>query len=167
LEAGTLSIPEEETSNIDESSSEPPKYVNRILVDDICGAIVAAVKANNAAITVSAQSPSTSIPAVGGIYNLVDDDPAPRRHVVDEANRLVRSTFPNKTKRQTPSSSSSLAASSPPPIQSSFKRPTSRNTGNKRCKNQRLKDAFHWKLLAPTFREGLRICLESYDDVKR
>jgi hypothetical protein len=174
LDAGAFSsqgMPEEEE---DDDNNETPKYINRILVDDICGAMVAAIKANmNTSNAANPESRSTA--SVGSIYNLVDDDPAPRRHVVEEANRLVLSTFQNQLKLQeTPPSSSSSSSSksstlsgassiSPTTLQSSsVKRPTSRSTGNKRCKNHRLKDAFHWTLLAPTYREGLRICLESY-----
>jgi nucleoside-diphosphate-sugar epimerase len=155
-------LPEAEEEGIS-SRNESPKYVNRILVDDICGALIATIKANIAANTDDSQHSA----AGGSIYNLVDDDPAPRRHVVEEANQLVFSTtIPNAIKRQTPSASSLTlgeALSSPKTQKTAVKRSTSRSTGNKRCKNQRLKDAFHWTLLAPTFREGLRICLESYD----
>mmetsp|Transcript_32443 Transcript_32443/g.56525 ORF Transcript_32443/g.56525 Transcript_32443/m.56525 type:complete len:125 (+) Transcript_32443:219-593(+) len=58
----------------EEETLETPKYVNRILVDDICGAIVTA-----------ASSDRPCYEGIGRSYNLVDDNPAPRRDVASEA----------------------------------------------------------------------------------
>lgn len=57
------------------SASEPPKYVNRILVDDISSVLLLAA--------------SSSTSCDGEIYNLVDDYPAPRDEVLDEAYKLL------------------------------------------------------------------------------
>ena len=80
--------PSTDTENMQQPSVEAnavPKYVNRIHVDDICEALIVAIKTNLG---------YSGDPQKGGsIYNLVDDDPAPRRVVVDEANRLVHSVF--------------------------------------------------------------------------
>ena len=143
----------QDTTTNEEAPATTPKYVNRILVDDICGAIIAAVKANANAVT------PASLPAGGATYNLVDDDPAPRRDVVEEANRLVRATIPSPD--DDPAAPKDDTPTITAQIISGRRRPVSRNTGNKRCRNQRLKDDYAWKLLAPTYREGLRICLES------
>lgn len=116
------------------SGDEVPKYVNRILVDDICGAVVAAVRRNSGS-------------NLGGkIYNLVDDDPAPRRQVMTEARSLV-----GNTPALTEDGSSGKAPSR--------RRPISRFTGNKRCRNQSLKNDYGWELVAPTYREGLALLL--------
>jgi len=137
----------------------PPKYVNRILVDDICGAMIAAIQANTANAAESPPYPP------GTIYNLVDDDPAPRREVTAEAVRIVEdarniASSGGATKKEDPPTGGEA-----PTTTAGRRRPTSRNTGNKRCQNQRLKDDYQWKLVAPTYREGLQICLESYREV--
>lgn len=115
-----------------------PKYVNRILVDDICGAIVAAVNAN-------IFDPKMKSTSGGKIYNLVDDDPAPRRDVVAEARKLVSPSTKDASEGDASTSTTT----------SSRRRPSTRNTGNKRCRNQLLKDDYEWKLIAPTYRQGL------------
>ena len=71
----------ENLSQQQDEADTVPKYVNRIHVDDICEALIAAIKTN-------IKDPQKW---GGSTYNLVDDDPAPRRLVVAEANRLVRS----------------------------------------------------------------------------
>jgi nucleoside-diphosphate-sugar epimerase len=121
--------------------STPTKYVNRILVDDICGALVAAIKAN---LQIDRRSP-------GKIYNLVDDDPAPRRSVMAEAQRLVAGSAAETT------NVGNVDGARP---SGSGRRPVSRNTGNKRCRNQRLKEDYGCQLVAPTYREGLALLLE-------
>ena len=55
-----------------------PGYVNRILVDDICGAMLAAASSDQLRHTTGR-----------GVFNLVDDDPAPRQSVIVEAQRLL------------------------------------------------------------------------------
>eukprot|EP00978_Attheya_sp_CCMP212_P037030 scaffold171951_cov50-Attheya_sp.AAC.2 len=125
-----------------DTSTSTPKYVNRILVDDICGALVAAVVAN-------AESNTDIRPTAGTIYNCVDDDPAPRRDVMLEARKLVGAIAPSATDENT----------APAP-----QRPARRRamTGNKRCHNLRLKDDYGWNLLAPTYREGLAYLLKQH-----
>lgn len=129
-------------TNSDTPSTSPsdalPKYVNRILVDDICSAMVAAVKS----------SMSEPMGKQGAIYNLVDDDPAPRQDVMKEAQRLLGITT-NENKE---------VATGTAATKSTTRRPISRSTGNKRCRNQRLKNDFpeYMELrVAPTYREGL------------
>jgi nucleoside-diphosphate-sugar epimerase len=115
-----------------------PKYVNRILVDDICGAMLAAV---------SSDRPRHA----GRAFNLVDDDPAPRQSVIVEARRLR-----GLDEEQVPSPSEEASGSVMP-----NKRRPSRGTGNKRCRNDRLKEEYGWQLKAPTFREGLALLYAS------
>ncbi|CAB9511732.1 Inherit from COG: Nad-dependent epimerase dehydratase [Seminavis robusta] len=125
----------------DNSNNSPPKYVNRILVDDICAAMVVCIQK------------STSMGGKGSTYNLVDDDPAPRRNVMKEARRLLH----------VDDATDSVVATQPK------RRPVSRNTGNKRCLNQRLKDDFpEWvqQRVAPTYREGLAYLLQQHQENK-
>ena len=130
---------EENDSNI-EQVQQTPKYVNRIFVNDICGALLAAIAGDR--------------PRCGGrTYNLVDDDPAPRRSVVAEARRLLA-----KTSQSSERESTSTAAK-----KNTRRRRTSRATGNKRCDNSRLKQEYGWSLKAPTYREGLELLLDNSD----
>ena len=121
----------------EQHTASPPKYVNRILVDDICGAILASIAGDR--------------PRSGGrVYNLADDDPAPRKAVVAEARRLLA-----PTSDETSANIVSKAATK------NTRRRISRGTGNKRCDNSRLKDDYGWRLKAPTYREGLALLLET------
>ena len=126
-------------------SNSTPKYVNRVLVDDICGAVVAAIRTNGA-------KPATDSGGVG-VYNVVDDDPAPRREVVMYARHLRGLDEIQNSGQGRKAVSKDLS----PPLQ---RRPTSRNTGNKRCINTRLKKDYDWQLKAPTFREGLKLLFD-------
>ena len=134
-----LAAEAEETPQI---TSAATKYVNRILVDDICGAILAAVEGDR--------------PLCGGrAYNLVDDDPAPRKEVVAEARRLLSPTTNfGDSQSQNRLSTSKVATKN-------TRRRISRATGNKRCDNSRLIADYFWKLKAPTYREGLALLLEN------
>jgi nucleoside-diphosphate-sugar epimerase len=121
----------------DEESNAPVKYVNRILVDDISSAILSGVCGNR------------PMHSGGRAYNLVDDDPAPRMAVVAEARRLLLAARGEEGTNSIPIVS--LTASK------NTRKRISRGTGNKRCKNTRLKREYGWKPIAPTFREGLAI----------
>ena len=113
------------------------KYVNRILVDDICSAVL------------SGMNGSRPIYSGGRAYNCVDDDPAPRRDVMAEARRLLMSIRGEEETQPTTSWKNN-----------GRRRRISRGTGNKRCKNTRLKEEYGWKPVAPTYREGLASLLE-------
>lgn len=116
----------------------PPKYVNRILVDDICGALLAAASCER------------HRRAGGTAYNLVDNDPAPRKDVVCEARRLLLAA----ERREDRADEKSAAPK---------RRRAIRATGNKRCSNSRLKDDYLWAPVAPTYKEGLALLLEGSD----
>ena len=125
-----------------------PKYVNRIMVDDICGAILASISGERCR-------------CGGRAYNLVDDDPAPRRAVVAEARRLLLSKDSKQPQReqrrqQDRGLETTIATKN-------TRRRISRATGNKRCDNTRLKEEYGWELKALTFREGLALLLENGD----
>lgn len=97
---------------------------------------------------------SRPISSGGRAYNCVDDDPAPRRDVVAEARRLlssIRGETPTATASSTTASSGNTTGR---------RRRMSRGTGNKRCKNARLKEEYGWEPIAPTYREGLASLLE-------
>jgi len=127
LESLTESISSPEEDDVGEV-----KYVNRIIVDDICSAILSGAKGNR---------PYYS---GGRAYNLVDDDPSPRRAVIAEARRLILAARGDDgiTEETTPSTKKR-------------RRRMSRGTGNKRCINTRLKAEYGWTPAAPSFREGL------------
>ena len=118
----------------------PIKYVNRIMVDDISGAIL------------TARNGKREFSPGGRAYNLVDDDPAPRREVVNEARRLLVIASSEEDAEN--------ATIMPPPKKARRLR-ISRGTGNKRCKNERLKKDYGWKPKFPTFREGLASLMQS------
>lgn len=126
----------------DAPTDQVPKYVNRIIVDDICGAILAAVAGDRTR-------------CGGRAYNLVDDDPAPRKSVVAEAKRLLIASCTTSSSNAHNDRSVSKVATR------NTKRRVSRATGNKRCENTRLKEDYNWTLKAPTYREGLAMLLEN------
>lgn len=121
----------------EEDEDMPIKYVNRILVDDICSAVLSGI--NGSRPTYSG----------GRAYNCVDDDPAPRSDVMAEARRLLMSIQGEEETQSTTSGKNN-----------SRRRRISRGTGNKRCKNTRLKEEYGWQLTAPTYREGMASLLE-------
>ena len=134
-----------ETEEVPRQAPAVTKYVNRILVDDICGAILAAIEGDR--------------PRCGGrAYNLVDDDPAPRKEVVVEARRLLSPSSSEDIHGQSTASVSTSDAAT-----KNTRRRISRATGNKRCDNGRLKEGYGWSLKAPTYREGLALLLETSD----
>ena len=114
----------------------PLKYVNRILVDDICNAVLCGIRGNRKFVS------------GGRAYNLVDDDPAPRMAVVEEARRLLLMASGKEEENNILPSVSNKASKN-------TRKRISRGTGNKRCTNTRLKAEYGWEPMAPTFREGL------------
>ena len=90
----------------------------------------------------------------GRAYNCVDNDPAPRRDVMAEARRLLISIRGEEETQPTTSSTTAVGNAN------KRRRRISRGTGNKRCKNTRLKEEYGWIPTAPTYREGLASLLE-------
>lgn len=135
------SLTEAAQSRVDDDAdvNTPVKYVNRILVGDICNAILSGMHGNR------------EFCSGGRAYNLVDDDPAPRMAVVTEARRLLLSKKGENDSMVLPSVSKIASRNT--------KKRVSRGTGNKRCRNDRLKKDYGWKPIAPTFREGLALLL--------
>ncbi|CAK7346317.1 unnamed protein product [Dovyalis caffra] len=103
------------------------QYTSRVHVEDICQALKASIYT----------------PSSRGIYNIVDDDPAPREEVFTYAEDLIENKWPGRTKRSTDYAS----AVSP------TKKANSR--GDKRVSNMRMKRELGVKLLHPSYKSGL------------
>ncbi|KAL8038457.1 hypothetical protein ABFX02_11G108300 [Erythranthe guttata] len=107
-------------------------YTSRIHVADICQSLNASI----------------SNPSSGKVYNIVDDDPAPREEVFELAQKLVEQKFPGHIKQNTsPEKSEKL-----PPEKSS--------RGEKRVSNALLKKELGVKLLHPSYRSGLQSIID-------
>ena len=123
-------------------SAAATKFVNRIHVDDIAGALLAAACTERSA---------------GGAFNLVDDEPAPRAAVAAESRRLLGMSVVATASGGLvyPAAADGVA---PPTLAVATRSPRMREslTGNKRVSNGKLKAAFDYTLLAPTYREGLK-----------
>jgi nucleoside-diphosphate-sugar epimerase len=100
---------------------------NRIHVDDIAGATLAAI-----------QSPNI-IPGVR-VMNVTDNEPAPPQDVIAYASRLLNLPLPPEISFETAKLS---------PMARSF------YADNKRVSNARLADEIGYQLIFPTYREGL------------
>ncbi|CAN1127058.1 hypothetical protein LINPERHAP2_LOCUS3795 [Linum perenne] len=105
------------------------QYTSRVHVEDICQALWASIK----------------IPSFRRIYNIVDDDPAPREEVFAYAEDLVKKKWPDLIKQRSPSeedmSSDVVSKRS--------------SRGEKRVSNTRMKRELGVKLHHPSYRSGL------------
>ncbi|KAL3640246.1 hypothetical protein CASFOL_015214 [Castilleja foliolosa] len=110
-------------------------FTSRVHVADICQALHASILK----------------PSAGKIYNIVDDDPAPREEVFMLAQTLVDEKFPGHSKRFiSPERSKSLVAEKS-------------SRGEKRVSNARMKNELGVKLFHPTYRSGLQNVVEQID----
>ncbi|KAJ6336210.1 hypothetical protein OIU78_012745 [Salix suchowensis] len=112
------------------------QYTARVHVEDICQALKASIYT----------------PSSRGIYNIVDDDPAPREEVFTYAEDLIKKKWPGGTK----CSSNSASAASP------TKKDDSR--GDKRVSNMRMKRELGVRLLHPSYRSGLLSIIDQMDN---
>ncbi|KAG8367026.1 hypothetical protein BUALT_Bualt16G0029600 [Buddleja alternifolia] len=103
------------------------KYTSRVHVADICQALHASI----------------SKPSGSKIYNIVDDNPAPRMEVFDLAFKLVEGKFPGLGKQYTSSAGEESGV-----IEKA-------SMGEKRVSNDRMKKELGLKLLHPSYRSGL------------
>ncbi|XP_027073115.2 uncharacterized protein [Coffea arabica] len=104
------------------------RYTSRIHVADICQALNASIEK----------------PSGGKIYNIVDDDPAPRVEVFTFAQNLVKSKWPDHGQPLiNPLITDSLI-------------PEGGYSEEKRVSNSRMKEELGVKLLHPTYRSGLQ-----------
>ncbi|KAG8052373.1 hypothetical protein GUJ93_ZPchr0001g32562 [Zizania palustris] len=112
-----------------QKSRESKQYTARIHVADIYQAILA----------------SMSVRSSRRIYNVVDDDPAPRAEVFAFARSLVERRDPNLTVHSTvPDTQGRIVAA------------------EKRVSNARLKEELGVRLLHPTYKSGLQGILDSW-----
>uniref|UniRef100_A0A1D1YX68 UDP-N-acetyl-D-mannosamine dehydrogenase n=1 Tax=Anthurium amnicola TaxID=1678845 RepID=A0A1D1YX68_9ARAE len=93
---------------------------------------------------------SFTIPSTGRVYNVVDDDPAPRAEVFAFAQDLIEERWPGMIKR-----SVAMDTTDPEMRQDDMK-------GEKRVSNARLKD-LGVSLIHPSYRSGLRSILDSWE----
>lgn len=113
------------------------KYTSRVHVADICNALNA----------------SLHKPSPGRIYNIVDDEPAPRTEVFSFAWNLIQEKWPGLLKQVTsPDTAESLI-----PERSSTR-------GEKRVSNARMKKELGVKLLHPNYRSGLQSIINQMNE---
>lgn len=109
----------------------PGHAFSRIHVDDIAGALFASMER----------------PEPGSFYNLCDDEPAPQARVIEFAADLLGITPPPLE-----------------PFETAQLTPMAREFylgGSRRVSNAKLKESLGIALRYPTYREGLRACLEA------
>ncbi|KZV55164.1 hypothetical protein F511_26123 [Dorcoceras hygrometricum] len=106
-------------------------YTSRIHVADVCQALNASILR----------------PSPRKIYNIVDDDPAPRVEVFEFAQALVEEKFSGHTEQYVIGRDESLVKGIG-------------SRGEKRVSNSRMKKELEVKLLHPTFRSGLRSIID-------
>lgn len=109
---------------------KPGQVFSRIHVDDIVSGLLA----------------SLDKPRAGGVYNLVDDEPAPPQDVMEHAARLLGAPVPPDL-----------------PFNELGLSPATRRfyAENKRVSNARAKAELGWRPAYPTYREGLKAILEA------
>ncbi|XP_058088073.1 uncharacterized protein LOC131235017 isoform X2 [Magnolia sinica] len=128
-------IKQESLSN-DQKMRESRHYTARIHVADICQALMASI----------------DIPSSGGIYNVVDDDPAPRAEVFAFARALIEKRWPGQIKE----------SPTPDNVDSIIRKKNTR--GEKRVSNNRVKKELGVTLLHPTYHSGLQSIVESMEN---
>ncbi|XP_060193153.1 uncharacterized protein LOC132622557 isoform X1 [Lycium barbarum] len=111
-------------------------YTSRIHVADICQTLKASIQR----------------PSAGKIYNVVDDDPAPREQVFKFARSLVEEKWPSHlTSKSSAEEAESLI-------------PQGASRGAKRVSNKRIKTELGVRLLYPTYESGLRSIIERMEN---
>ncbi|KAK9061827.1 hypothetical protein SSX86_019010 [Deinandra increscens subsp. villosa] len=104
------------------------KFTSRVHVADICNALNGCIHR----------------PSPGRIYNIVDDDPAPRTQVFSYARKLINEKWPSQMRKAA--------------IDESFTEKGSLK-GDKRVVNARMKKELGVRLIHPSYRSGLQsIC---------
>ncbi|KAM1662984.1 hypothetical protein ACFX13_043265 [Malus domestica] len=112
------------------------QFTSRVSVDDICQAIMASI----------------CTPSSRRVYNIVDDDPAPREEVFEYARDLVEKKWPGWIKQP-----SEQKESSEPVVKKRGLR------GEKRVSNARMKKELGVRLLHPSYRSGLQSIIDQMD----
>ena len=116
-----------------------PRYVSRVHVDDICAAVLA-----------SMQQPASSTAGGPRVFNVADDEPAPRGEVMGYAAELLGETL----------------ATAADADASGSERPRARRRAaeHKRVSNERMRRLLLPELTYPSYREGLKAIQNSGDD---
>ncbi|XP_052119144.1 uncharacterized protein LOC107493115 isoform X3 [Arachis duranensis] len=111
------------------------KYTSRVHVDDICQALMSAIY--------------TTPPRE--VYNIVDDDPAPREEVFEYARKMVLKKWPDLNLEHLELEESSGAK-------------TRNQRGEKRVSNTRMKKELGVQLLYPDYRSGLQSIIDQIEN---
>lgn len=109
------------------------RFTSRVHVQDICQALLASI-----------ENPSSR-----EIYNIVDDDPAPREEVFQYALELIEKRWKRKIETK-------------PFLYESREQSSLR--GEKRVSNQHMKDKLEVRLLHPSYKSGLQSIVEKMDN---
>ncbi|OVA08730.1 NAD-dependent epimerase/dehydratase [Macleaya cordata] len=117
---------------------EAKEYTSRVHVADIYEALKASIET----------------PSSGRIYNIVDDDPAPRAEVFSFARTLIGKRWPEKIE---------LCSSSNNISDANIQKKKATTRGEKRVSNGRLKNELGVKLLHPSYRSGLEQIINFMD----
>ncbi|CAH8252875.1 unnamed protein product [Arabidopsis lyrata] len=111
------------------------KFTSRVHVEDICQVLQA----------------STEKPSSGEIYNVVDDDPAPREEVFEYALELIAKRWPE------------IINTKPFPFLYESREESSLR-GEKRVRNEHMKNKLGVKLIYPSYKSGLQSIVENMDN---
>lgn len=109
------------------------RFTSRVHVEDICQALQAAIEK----------------PSSREIYNIVDDDPAPREEVFEYALEMIEKRWKRKIETK-------------PFLYESREQSSLR--GEKRVSNEHMKDKLGVKLLYPSYKLGLQSIGEKMDN---
>ncbi|KAF2324614.1 hypothetical protein GH714_015661 [Hevea brasiliensis] len=112
------------------------QYTSRVHVEDICQALKASIY----------------MPSISRIYNIVDDDPAPREEVFAYAEELIEKKWPTWVRRST-SSERAISCEK-----------KGSSTGEKRVCNERMKTELAVTLLHPSYRSGLLSIIDQMEN---
>ncbi|AES59572.2 putative NAD(P)-binding domain-containing protein [Medicago truncatula] len=112
------------------------KYTSRVHVDDICQALMATIDA-----------PSSS----RVVYNIVDDDSAPREEVFEYARKLVEKKWPDLNLQHLEQKDWSIVK-------------TRNKRGEKRVSNALMKKELGVQLLYPDYRSGLQSIIDQIEN---
>ncbi|KAM7516614.1 hypothetical protein LguiA_006197 [Lonicera macranthoides] len=125
-------VKEEPLSKVQRMRSSK-QYTSRIHVADICQALNACIRK----------------PSTGKIYNIVDDDPAPRAEVFEYARNLVEKKWPPRQVKQAEKAETFI--------------PMVNLGGEKRVSNTRMKKELGVSLIHPSYRSGLQSIIDHMD----
>ncbi|XP_057423025.1 uncharacterized protein LOC130716970 [Lotus japonicus] len=110
------------------------KYTSRVHVEDICQALMATIDK----------------PPPREVYNIVDDDPAPREEVFENARKLVEKKWPGLNLQPLEQKDRSIVE-------------TRNLKGEKRVSNARMKNELGVQLLHPDYRSGLQSIIDQIE----